>query len=465
MLNSGHGSPYLQGNFAPIRTEDDFELTASGDVPVELCGALYRVGPNPQFEPRDPNYHWFTGDGMMHGFYFENGKVQYRNRYVRTPRWKLEHEAGRSLFGSFGNPMTTDPIARGKDSGGANTHILYQAGKLLALSEAHMPMEVDPVTLETKGYVESYRSRVTAHPKIDPVTGEMIWFAYDSGPGPFTNELSFGITAADGSVTRRDGIIAPFSSMIHDFMVTQDYAMIPVLPLTGSFDRAMGGQSAYAWEPDLGGHIAVMRRDGSGDIRWFNVDSCYVFHVLNAWQEGGKLFADVLRYDQPPLFPRVDGKTGERHAGELMRWTFDLDAPSNAVKEETLDDLFGEFPRIDHRFETRKNVHGWYLGDPAGYGAGGQTAVVHKNLQTGKREKFELGADSPASEPVFVPRSQEAGEGDGYLMTVVYRTPENRSDLLIFEATDLEKGPIATVHVPRRIPYGFHGSWVAGDMG
>src|SRR3984957_21141949 len=160
-------NPYLAGNFAPVRSEDDFsDLPVKGEIPRELAGVLFRNGPNPQFEPRDPAHHWFAGDGMIHAFSFDSGKVSYRNRFVRTPKWELEHEAGRSMFGTFGNPMTSDPSVIGKESGVANTNIVWHAGKLLALEEGHQPFEMDPASLDSRGYVEAYRGKVTAHPKL-----------------------------------------------------------------------------------------------------------------------------------------------------------------------------------------------------------------------------------------------------------------------------------------------------------
>src|SRR5437762_4120517 len=151
--NNGPANPYLSGNYAPVRSEDDFaNLPITGEIPRELNGTLYRNGPNPQFEPRDPNHHWFFGDGMIHGFHVEDGKVSYRNRYVRTPKWELEHAAGKSLFGTFGNPMTSDPSVAGKDGGVANTNVIWHAGRLLALEEGHQPFGLDPITLAAHGY-------------------------------------------------------------------------------------------------------------------------------------------------------------------------------------------------------------------------------------------------------------------------------------------------------------------------
>src|SRR5690348_7423314 len=300
-------SPYLTGNFGPVRSEDDFELRVEGEIPAGLAGAFYRNGPNPQFEPRD-NYHWFSGDGMIHGFFVEDGKVRYRNRYVRTPKWRTENAAGHALFGTFGNPMTTDPSVQGKDSGVANTNIVWHAGRLLALEEGHKPFELDPLTLESRGYVEDYRGRVTAHPKLDPETGEMVWFAYSSGPGPLNSQMSYGVTDKAGEVTRRSEFEAPFAAMVHDFLVTRRYALFPVLPLTLSLERAMKGQPPIAWEPGKGSHVGVMRRDADVEtIRWFTTDACYVFHPMNAWEEGETIVADVMEYPVAPLFPRIDG--------------------------------------------------------------------------------------------------------------------------------------------------------------
>jgi carotenoid cleavage dioxygenase len=174
-------NPYLSGNFAPVRSEDDFDLEVTGEFPAGLRGAFYRNGPNPQFEPRG-HHHWFTGDGMIHAFFVEGGKVAYRNRYIRTPKWELEHAAGKALFGGF-DPRAADPSVMGKDSGTANTNIVWHADRLLALEEAHKPFELDPKSLESRGYVEPYKGRVTAHPKIDPATGEMAWFGYSVGDG------------------------------------------------------------------------------------------------------------------------------------------------------------------------------------------------------------------------------------------------------------------------------------------
>ncbi|MDB5499897.1 MAG: retinal pigment epithelial rane protein, partial [Phenylobacterium sp.] len=375
---------------------------------------------------------------------------------------ELEHAAGRSLFGTFGNPMTTEPAVMGQDSGVANTNIVWHAGRLMALEEGHAPFEMAPDTLNSLGYVQAYRGRTTAHPKIDPATGEMVWFGYGVGDAPLSAGMSYGVTDAAGQVVRRDDFQAPYSSMVHDFMVTENHVLFPILPLTGSLERAMRGLPAFAWEPEKGSFVGVMRRDADvSTIRWFNTGACYVFHPMNAWEADGKLYADVMRYDQAPLFPKADGSPGEKTAARLVRWTFDLDAASDAIREEPIDDLDGEFPRLDERFATRAYRHGWYAADPTNGKTIKQSAIAHLDFATGRRQVYELTGGDLTSEPVFTPRTADAPEGDGWVTAVVWRAGENRSDLVVFEAQDVAKGPIAVAQLPRRVPFGFHGNWVS----
>ena len=454
-------NPYLVGNYAPVRDELDVELKVAGAFPAGLAGALYRNGPNPQFTPPG-DYHWFGGDGMIHGFFIEDGKVRYRNRYVRTNKWRRENEAGRSLFGTFGNPMTTDPSVMGQDAGVANTNILWHAGRLMALEEGHMPTEMDPVTLETQGYAERYRGRVTAHPKIDPETGEMVWFGYSSGELPLNATVSYGVTSATGEVLRRDDFEAPYSSMVHDFLVTSGHVLFPILPLTGSLERAMRGGPAYAWEPEKGAFIGVMARDaGVETLRWFETEACYVFHPMNAWEEGSKIFADVMEYPTAPLFPLADGTKTPNEPARLVRWTFDLADNSNRVRRQPLDDMAGEFPRFDERRAGLAYRHGWFAASSGQSGELKFDAIAHIDHASGRRVQYTLPAGDAASEPVFVPRSSDAAEGDGWLLSVVYRGGEDSSDLIVFDAADVPAGPIASARAPRRVPFGFHGNWRA----
>ncbi len=460
-------NPYLRGNFAPIRMECDApDLIIEGEMPQDLNGSLYRIGPDPQFAPRDSNHHWFAGDGMIHGFHIEDGKVGYLNRWVRTPKFELERAAGESLYGAFGNPMTSDPSVHDKDSTIANTNIVWHADKLLALEEGHAPYGIDPVTLESRGYHtfdDKLEGPMTAHPKMDAKTGEMFFFGYNA-KGPFTDDLSYHVVSADGTLTSSEWFKAPYSAMVHDFIVSGDYAIFPIFPLTGSIERAIAGAPPFAWEPEKGGWVGVMPRDGSADsIRWFRASSSYVFHPMNAFNEGGKITAHVMQYEQAPLFPSPDGTPADpdKAQARLCKWTIDMDGNTDEIKEEYIDDSLAEFPRLDERFAGYNYRHGYFaaVNERHKGDTGLFNQLAHFDLATGKKSIYEVGPADAVSEPVFVPRSEDAPEGQGYLLATVYRGEEHRSDLVVLDAENVADGPIATAKLSHRIPFGFHGNW------
>jgi carotenoid cleavage dioxygenase-like enzyme len=452
-------------NQPPIPMECDAPfLRVTGELPRELNGTLYRNGPNPQFDA--PGAHWFVGDGMLHAFYLENGRASYRNRWVRTPKWQAEHDAGRALFGGFGEKLPDAPAATRPDGGVANTNIIFHGGRLLALEEAHLPMEIEPGTLATLGYCNyggGIAGPFTAHPKIDPVTGEMMFFGYNAA-GPFTPALSFGSVDASGVVTRFDRLEAPYASMVHDFVVTENHLLFPVLPITGSMARAMSGRPPYAWEPEKGAYVGVMKRKGSAsDIVWFRAENCYVFHVMNAWEDGDRIIADVMQCDEAPLFTHPDGSPTDpiKSRARLCRWTFDLARNTDRFTQTYLDDLRGEFPRIDDRRAGLASNHGWYAcANPDLPMFDAFSGIMHVSGKGSRLGHFQLPVGDTISEPVFVPRGDDAAEGDGWLLAAVYRGRENRSDLAVFNATDIEAGPVALVHLAHRVPDGFHGNWV-----
>jgi carotenoid cleavage dioxygenase-like enzyme len=456
-----------RSNLAPIPFESDAPfLRMTGELPRDLNGTLYRNGPNPQFDV--PSAHWFVGDGMLHAFHLENGRAAYSNRWVRTPKWRAEHDAGRALFGGFGRKLPGAPASL-TDGGVANTNIIFHGGRLLALEEAHLPTEIEPGTLATRGYCNfggAIGGPFTAHPKIDPVTGELVFFGYNAG-GPFSPTLSFGSVEASGAVTRFEKFQAPYASMVHDFIVTEHHLLFPVLPITGSMTRAMAGQPPYAWEPDKGAYVGLMKRNGSAeDVVWFRGDSCYVFHVMNAWEEGGRIIADVMQFEEAPLFPHPDGSPTDpnKSRARLARWTFDLAGNTDRFQQTYLDDLSGEFPRIDERRAGFASRHGWYAcANPDLPMFGALTGLVHVDGNGRRLARYLLPAGDTISEPVFVARDRDAAEGDGWLLAVVWRARENCSDLAIFNAADIATGPVALVHLGHRVPDGFHGNWVAAN--
>jgi len=472
-------NPFLRGYYAPVNTEADAgHLQITGEMPRELCGTLYRNGPNPQFAMRGP-YHWFAGDGMIHAFHIENGNVSYKNRWVRTPKWELENREGEGLSGSFSNPRYTDPRVFALQSTTANTNIVWHAGRLLALEEAHAPFALDPASLMPvgpDGGYETYGGKLngpfTAHPKIDPETGEMIFFGY-AAKGYFSPYASLQTVDRDGAVTRAEMLDLPFASMIHDFAVTRNWIVLPVFPLTGSMERVMGGLPPFAWEPDKGTHIAFVPRHGTvADVKWVSAPPSYVFHPMNHFETAdGKIVIDVMKYDVAPLFPLPDGSpsTNLPSAAHLFRWTFDLadgNAPGGSTfKEEQLDDRAGEFPRFDERFCMSDYRHGWVASDQiTDAGQKRRDGLTHYDLASGKSTTWSAGPDDRCGEPVFVARAEGAAEGDGWLLSVVFRAEEGRSDLAVFEATDLAKGPVALAHLSSRVPAGFHGNWRPGAL-
>lgn len=462
-------NPFLRGYFGPVNTEADApNLPVTGEVPKTLCGTLYRNGPNPQFAPRGP-YHWFAGDGMIHAFRIETGRVAYRNRWVRTPKWELEHAEGEGLSGSFGDPRYSDPRIVRLGSTVANTNIVWYAGRLLALEEQHAPFALDPETLAPRGYAtfgDRLAGPFTAHPKFDPLTGEMVFFGY-SADGWFSAVASIQVADHEGHVTRAEKLALPFASMVHDFAATRRWIVLPVFPLTGSMQRAMSGRPPFAWEPEKGTHIAFVPRDGSvSDTRWVSAPPCYVFHPMNHFEtDDGSIVLDVMKYEAAPLFPRPDGSPVTDHTppARLFRWTFELSRDPIAMREEQLDDRVGEFPRFDERFCMAPYRHGWIVSsnvtDPV-RGTRTDEALTHYDLATGKATDWRGAPGDRFSEPVFVPRSPDAEEGDGWVLSVIFRAAETRSDLGIFEARDIGKGPIALAHLSSRVPAGFHGNWV-----
>jgi len=451
------------GNFAPLDCEYDLDtLQITGELPRDLGGTLYRNGPNPQFsDPAGAGCHWFLGDGMVHAFRLEGGRASYRNRWVRTHKWQAEKAAGRPLLPEYPKPTLQGLAIR--NTGVANTNVVWHAGKLYALEEGHLPFELDPRTLETRG-VERFRGILngpfTAHPKHDPQTGDLVFFGY-SADAPLSPLMSWGTVQPDGRIGKLEQFLAPYCAMVHDFAITRRHVLFPILPLTGSRWRAVTKGRPFAWEPERGGYVGVIRRDrGVASLRWFRAEACYVFHVMNAWDEDGRIVADVMQYDAPPLFPTRDGRRPDPAAtrARLVRWTLDLDGASDAVRVAELDDENGEFPRIDERTTGLPNRYGAYV--VSRHGDGIFDRLLWRDLLRGRADAFEVPPGDALSEAVFVPRGAEAPEGDGWLLTVAWRGRERRSDLLVLDTGDIGRGPVASVHLPHRVPFGFHGNWV-----
>ena len=467
-------NPFLQFPWGPIQMEcDASNLIVEGEVPADLDGTFYRNGPNQRFHPRG-DYHLFAGDGMVHAFHINNGKVNYRNRWVRTAKWKLEDRAGRSLINPM-NPFDCEPeysdfVLTDKD-GLANTAMLWHADRLLAIEEGHPPFEIDPVTLESIGswnYHGKLQTAMTAHPKVDPATGEMVFFAY-MGTGPFASDVALHKVSPEGNLTESIIIPTAYSAMVHDFVITQNYIILPVMPIVGSLERAMEGQSPFAWEPDKPVQIGVLPRHAgtAEDIRWLEMETCFAFHFMNAFDCDGVISVDCCQFPHAPLFPTADGTPTEVSKARLSRWTIDMNDASARVASEQLEANESEFPQCDPRYHGQAYRHGWYtttdneLAPELDVKDNFYNTIGYYDHETGQSKHYSFG-QAMVSEAIFVPRNERAAEGDGYLLSVVTSMQTRTSALAIFNALDIEAGPVASAKLSHCVPAGFHGTWRPG---
>ena len=456
-------NPFLQGNFAPWRLEGTAEdLEIAGAIPRELNGTFYRNGPNPAYEPRG-RYHWFDGDGMIHAISLRDGRAAYRNRWVRSDGLKEERAAGAALYPGL---LEFSPTEAPRFKVTANTNIVCHAGKLLALVEAALPTRLAPDTLETVGLYDfggKLSGPMTAHPKMDPETGEMLFFGYS----PFPPYLQYHVADRAGALMRSEVIDIAWPSMIHDFAITADHVVFILCPLVFSFENLAATGKLFAWEPERGTRIGVMPRNGgNSDVRWYETGASYVFHPMNAYTEGDAIVLDVARYNSLRFMDPDAARNpaiGDDDAARLHRWRIDL-RPGGGIASTPLDDASGEFPRVDERLVGRKHRFGYQAVTEPQHAAGSQpvwTAVKKYDLVRGTDVLRSFGAGNGVGEPLFVPRHDGAEEDDGYVLALVYDHARNGSDFYVLDARDLAGEPAAVVHIPNRVPYGFHGNWVA----
>lgn len=469
-------NPFLNFPYGPLRMEcEAVDLIIEGEIPAELNGSFYRAGPNQRFAPRG-DYHLFAGDGMVHAFHIGDGKVDYINRWVRTTKWLEENRQGRALINAM-NPFDCEPeysdfVLTDKD-GLANTAAVWHGGRMLIMEEGHQPFEVDPDTLESIGtwnFRGKLHTAMTAHPKVDPDTGELVFFAY-MATGPFSSDMAIHKVSPDGLLTESVVIPTPYSSMIHDFVITENYIVMPVMPISGSLDRAMEGGPPFAWEPDKGVHIGLMPRHGgtAEDIRWIEMDLNFAFHFMNAYDQDGVICVDACQFEQAPLFPTPDGEsTGASHP-HLTRWTCDLNQENPRFEFERISENESEFPQCDPRYVGKPYRHGWFT-TPDGTVKSDLEAnnkvyncVGYYDHETGAEKRYSCG-NAMISEAIMVPRSADAPEGDGFVLTVVTSFESRLSSLYIFDSKDVSKGPLAKAHLPHHVPVGFHGTWKSGNQ-
>ncbi|MGZ6997280.1 MAG: carotenoid oxygenase family protein [Acidimicrobiia bacterium] len=440
------GTPWwLRGNFAPVMREvEAFDLHVQGALPPELDGLYVRNGSNPQ---HSDSSHWFFGDGMVHGIRLERGKAKwYRNRYVHTALY----DAGEGFGAKVPGGSATQ----------SNVSAIWHADTLLTSGEVGFPYRLSPDDLSTIGihdFAGKLTTAFTAHPKIDPATGLLHAFGYGF-TAPF---LTYHVADTTGALVHSEVVDIPRSTMIHDFAITDQDAVFWDLPVIFDLDAAQkwianphSGVFPYRWDPASGARIGIMPLGGPASaITWHDIDPCYVFHGVNAHRDGTKVVLDVCRLSS--MFV-----PGQDFGGDLTerRWT--VDTATGKVQDEVLEaDRPGELPNRDPRRVGRASRHGYLVEVRNGTGAnfGG---LIKRDNTTGRRETWDPGPTVHSGEWLFVP----AGDGDaddaGYLMTYVYDDRTGRSQLVVVDATDVTRGPVARVTLPQRVPYGFHGTWV-----
>ena len=353
---------FLHFPWGPLQMECDArDLIVEGEIPADLQGSLYRNGPNQRFSPRG-EYHLFAGDGMVHAFHIANGKVDYRNRWVRTAKWKIEDREGKAVVNAM-NPFDCEPeysdFVLVDKEGLANTALVWHGGRLLAMEEGHAPYELDPQTLDSIGswtFRGKLHTAMTAHPKVDPATGEMVFFAY-MATGPFAADVMVHKVNAAGVLTESIHIPTPYSSMVHDFVITEHYAVFFESPAVFDLKALFSGHDPMSWQPDNGTRVWIVPRGGSStDVRWFEIDPCYVFHPLNAYDApDGTVVIDLCRYDDLMVNDRLGPFT--EAPPTLDRWVIDPEA--RKVTETRIDDRPQEFPRHNPRVGLKQHRYGY----------------------------------------------------------------------------------------------------------
>ena len=437
-----HANPFLQGNFAPVVTETTaFDLPVEGEIPQELEGRLLRIGPNPLGMPQDETYHWFMGTGMAHGVRLRGGKAEwYRNRFV--------------VDDTTAGPLLRLPLPgprNGRYKNTVNTNILDIAGRTYATVEAGgLPVELT-YTLESSARSDfggTLQHGFVAHPKHDPATGELHAISYQ----PDLKNLSYIVVGKDGRSRTIAEIAAPHGPMVHDMAFTATKVIVLDLPVTFNMEE-VGRGFPYTWNAKSPARVGLLPRSGDlSGLRWFDAPACFVFHIMNAFDQGDTVVLDVVRHSR--TFDQERRGPGEA-ASQLVRWTIDL--VSGSLQESLLEERGCEFPRFNDAFAGRPYRFGYTASAEDGVRFG--PSYKH-DVRTGHTETHDYGPGCATLEPVFVSRQGSSVEDDGWIISFVYDATRNASNVVIVDAQAFSEAPVATIHLPVRVPFGFHGNWV-----
>ncbi|NBD20411.1 carotenoid oxygenase [Aquabacterium fontiphilum] len=438
---------FLDDVFAPVASETETTaLRVEGALPPDLSGLYARIGPNP-LKPQPSRYHWFIGDGMVHGLRLHAGQAQwYRSRYIGS----------NSVHKALGRPVLPGPRHGVGDV--VNTNVYAHAGRVWASVEAGMlPVQLDARLASVRhGTFDSpHKQPFSAHPHRDPHTGALHAICYNA---LVRHKVQYVRVSPQGQVDRVVDIPVQHGPMIHDCAITRRYVVVLDLPVTFSFRRLLGrAPFPYAWNPRHPARVGLLPKEGDArDIRWFDVDPCFVFHPCNAFErEDGSVVLDVVAHRR--MFDRA------RHGPELdsgarfERWV--LPADGGRVVRTVLHDAPQEFPRLDERLTGEPYRYAYAVGFQPDQ-PGGQPLYRH-DLQMSSTVVHGFGPHAVPGEFVFVPRQPTGAEDDGWLVGLVHNRQSGCAEFHVLNADDFTGPPQAVVHIPVRIPAGFHGNWMA----
>jgi carotenoid cleavage dioxygenase-like enzyme len=445
---------HLTGVDAPQREEiavDGLEIV--GELPADVHGSYLRNGPNPRFDPIGSYVYPLDGDGMVHRVTLGDGRASYRNRFVRTPMVLAEERAGQALWSGITDGYTPPASAVGEDLAGTFRHlpdinIVEHCGRLMAMAESDLPYRLDRVSLETLGREDcdgAMRVGSTAHPKIDPNTGEMVLFNYTL-EAPY---LTWSVVGADGRQQRPPtavhGLDAPM--MIHDMALTRRYIVLFVNPLVFDLEAAMTGGGLLSWRPDEGTRIALIPRDGSA-VRWIHTETFWVWHFANAFDNpDGTVTVDYVEWRYPSGF----AQTSAPNISNLTRAV--CNPMSGAISRTVISERTNlEFPRIDDSRLTRDHRHVATVGK-SDTDRSDQDSLWFHDLARGTEVCWSPGV--AIGEPIFIP-----GDESDYWGAIGTDPQDMTSRFYLLTADDPGSGPIATIALPIRVPAGLHGAWL-----
>ena len=464
-----HEIPALDGNNAPVDREDVFEdLPVIGQMPADFSGLYVRNGPNAYFPP-DWRYHAYDGDGMLHAVRFDRGHVSYRNRWVRTSGLQEEIAAGRPLWKGLKEPFRTDrPDQPLKNT--SNTDVKFHAGRLISMwYRSGLPYAVDPRTLETIGPADfgGAIDRISAHSRPDEHTGELLWFDYALAP-PY---MRYGVIGPDRQPRHAIEVPLPGPGLPHDMAVTEHYTILHDFPLRPDPEALAAGRYKLRFNADQPTRFAVLPRYGQpSEIRWFEAKPTYMLHVVNAWEDGHEVVMVGTPYrlhtdeDGRPDARRLERTIHLRQRDfQLYEWRFDL--KTGATRERAIDDVLNtEFPVINSAYQGRRNRWSWHVLFPQGGREEPRfPGLVKYDLTTGGYIAYSAGPQFFYNEPGFAPRDNPQAEDDGYLVLLAWDPVQRRSEIQVFDARGARmcEGPVARVPLPRRVPHGFHATFVS----